>query len=103
MLATVGGFLGTAYLIISISLSSYLSFTYDKSMLKRIYAVEKEPFSDDVDPNSGLKRDAYSELSHQMHNRTEFSFSYTSYLLVRVLINCCCCLKRYCAAYEKQN
>ena len=40
VMAQVGGFLGTVYLINSTVLASYLGFTYDKSLMRRLYYQE---------------------------------------------------------------
>ena len=38
VLAEVGGFLGSSYIAFNIILGSYISFAYDKSMMKSLYS-----------------------------------------------------------------
>jgi len=42
VMATAGGFLSTSYLLMSSILKSYLSFTYDSSLMKRLYYEERD-------------------------------------------------------------
>ena len=37
IMTNLGGFLGTSYLITSTLLSGYMSFVFDKSLMKRLY------------------------------------------------------------------
>ena len=37
-LATAGGFIGTFYLLLTVLFSDYVSFTFDKSLMKRLYS-----------------------------------------------------------------
>ena len=40
MVAKLGGMLGSSYLILSSLLGSYIRFTFDKSLMKRLYAEQ---------------------------------------------------------------
>ena len=71
VLATVGGFLGSAWLIISFLLSGYISFTFDKSMIKRLYTNRSNYPSKKVEPNNTdeVKRDDQSEFIYRVKQR----------------------------------
>mmetsp|Transcript_23294 Transcript_23294/g.27332 ORF Transcript_23294/g.27332 Transcript_23294/m.27332 type:complete len:160 (+) Transcript_23294:1104-1583(+) len=94
-LATAGGFLGSAYLVMSNIFADYLSFTFDKSLMKRLYSQEREPKTNNVAQESGLKRTDQEEFLHRMKNRKPYTFGYFGYLIIRFSDSCCCCLSRW--------
>ena len=80
-------------------MASYVNFTYDKRLLKRLYADEKEA---DCKKN-GPKRDNQEEYEHRLNNRRDYSFSYCGYLMIYFASCCCCCLGRWCGPrYERR-
>ena len=94
-LATAGGFIGSLYLIMAFILGDYISFTFDKSLMKRLYFQEKDPGTNNIEPETGLKRTDAEELVHRLRNRKQFRFGYFGYLLTRYSATFCCCCKGY--------
>ena len=79
-------------------LESYQFFTFDKSMMKRLYFQEKEPTVDDeliIDSNlKNENRSDKEEFLHSVENRKSYEFSYCHYITTLIqlkCVNCCSC------------
>ena len=83
-------------------LSSYVTFTFDKSLLKKLYQQEKEPNLDNLDPTTGQKRTDEAEMLHRIYNRKPYSHGYCWYLMIYLISNLCCCFTRWCKGYESR-
>ena len=96
--------------LIDYFMEGYQSFTIDKSMMKRLYSVEKEPYQkfDDkqeevdkdkdkkVDDEQEGRRSDKEEFLYRIRNRQSYSFGYCSYIWTSLLIkmfSCCCCCR----------
>ena len=103
-MANLGGFLGTVMMVMSALLGSYLSFTFDKSLMKRLYYQEAtEEETNNIDPSTGEKRSDEDELIHRLNNRRSYSFGYCGYLTTLVAAKLCCCFKtKCCTSYERR-
>ena len=91
ILAKLGGYSTVMTGLVSFLLSSYQSFTFDKSMLKKLYHQRDKDY-DDKDENGNLKDDD-AEMIERIKNRRIFWFGYWGYMLMSFTTKCCCCLK----------
>jgi len=102
--SNLGGFLGTAYLVMNTLLGSFLSFSFDKSLMERLYYEEAtDEDTNNIDPLTGEKRSDEDELVHRLNNRRSYNFGYWGYLMTLIAANLCCCFKTYCCtSYERR-
>mmetsp|Transcript_46455 Transcript_46455/g.61545 ORF Transcript_46455/g.61545 Transcript_46455/m.61545 type:complete len:145 (+) Transcript_46455:622-1056(+) len=102
LMSTVGGFLGTAYLITSTLMGSYLSFTYDKSMMKRLFYKERKSNANQMSSETGRRRTNEEELIFRLQDRESYSLGYWEYLMTRMGSSFCCCFKRCYPNYDRK-
>jgi hypothetical protein len=94
-LAAIGGYAAMVWSILALVLGDYQAFTFDKSLLKRLYTEDKTHIEEEASDDK--------ELVSRILNRKQFSYSYSELVKAKLMKLCCCCrCCRQTIYYEKK-
>ena len=94
-LATIGGQVIAILGISKFLLTNYQKFTYNKSALKKLY-YESTENQEEIENTTNWRLD----MEQKLNSRQEMTFSYVTFIFVKLLSNCCCCIMR---RYENEK